>query len=63
MGVHWYRIFLWVFNLIAHQLDVKLNTKKEKFHIYKQPCIILFNSYKHDSPLLTKKVDFHNKWK
>ena len=40
MGVHWFRIFLWVFNLIAHQWDVKLNTKKEKFHIYKQPCII-----------------------
>ena len=29
--------------------------KKEKFHIYKQPCVLLFIMY--TSPLVARKVD------
>ena len=37
-------------------------TQEEKFHIYEPPCIIWL-SYKRNSPWLTRKVDFINKWK
>ena len=41
MGARKHGISFRVFNSIAHELDVELNTRR-KFYIYKQPCIILF---------------------
>ena len=67
MGPRRYGISLWVFNLIAHEWAQQTSemsswTQEEKFHIYKQPCIICL-SYKHNSPLLRRKADFINEWK
>ena len=47
MGARRYGIYLWVFNSIAHEWTQRTSemsswTREGKFHIYKQPCIILF---------------------
>ena len=47
MGTRRYGISLWVLNSIAHELAQQMSeisnwTQEEKFHIYKDLCIILF---------------------
>ena len=46
MGTCGYGISLWMFNLIAHKWAQWMSkmlswTQEEKYHIHKQPCIIL----------------------
>ena len=59
-----YRISLRLFNSIAQWTqwtsEMSIWKREEKFHICKQPCIILL--YKHNSPSLTRKVDFIKEW-
>ena len=47
MGARRYGISLQVFNSIAHEWAQQTSemsswTREEKFHVYKQPCIISF---------------------
>ena len=62
MGARRYGISLRVFDSIARERaqrasEMSTLTQEQKFHIYKQPCIIFFDR-KHNSPLLTIKADF-----
>ena len=61
MGGRRYGISLRVFDSIARERaqrasEMSTLTQEQKFHIYKQPCIIFL--IKNNSPLLTIKADF-----
>ena len=60
MGACGYGIFLGVFNSIAHEWDAELNSRKESST---SNHVSFRLSYRHNIPLLTRKVNFINEWK
>ena len=61
MGTCWCGISLQVFNSIAHKWDIWVKHTKKNF-ISTSNHVLFCLSYKHNSPLLRRKVNFIDEW-